>query len=589
MNVNNMRYLLLLLPITLLAQIPGTYRVTGPVAPTATNSNYGASIPVYNYGGFLTGLGSLSELQNLNIYPLARRHAGQLAVLTNGVAYQLGSDLTTWTTYAGWTNFQTVNNFTVKTNLTTSTVTLANPAYTNSALVYQPESGGFAIRYGDPSSYRYAVLYSSGQTTLPSGIDALGYANFGTVMTRYGFASVTNYPDGVPIGTLSVSSGTTYLDSLTRSGASYTYNPLRIRASNVVSDSEISVENIAIGNGPGNQASNTRIGVNAFNGTALGQHNVVIGANAAPVATTPTNNVIIGSNAGLSITSSDNNVVLGKDAYTAASFGSSNPSDPSYSTGAHNNIVFGRSAMANLYRGRNNFAAGTFSMFAATNAYFNVGLGTHTLNDFISGDGNTAIGESSLYKNTGGYYNTALGYLAGYNSTGSGERNVYLGFMAGPSSLTTQSNKLYIHNAAGTPLIGGDFANYTVTMAGRLGLGVDPNPNKTLTTKNQGGILVENPSNVETEIAVFATGAAFTAFGYNGGATTNPYGAPSGSVYFGTPQQKDVWISSNGGRLKISSPNGTTTWITVTSLPTSTNSLPTGTIWNDGGTLKVVP
>jgi hypothetical protein len=479
LNVNNMRYLLLLLPLTLLAQIPGTFRVTGPVAPTATNSNYGAAVPVYNYGGFLTGLGSLSELQNLNIYPLARRHAGQIAVLTNGVAYQLGSDLTTWTTYAGWTNFQTVNNFTVNTNL----------AVGNTATV-----GGEAV-----------------------------------------------------------------------------------------------IEGINIGNGPGNQISNTRVGRGAFNGTTLGQHNVVIGNNAAPVATTPTNNVIIGSNAGLSITSSDNNVVLGKDAYTAATFGSSNPSDPSYATGAHNNIVLGRSAMANLYRGRNNFAAGTFSMFAATNAYFNVGLGTHTLNDIISGDGNTAIGESSLYKNTRGYYNTALGYLAGYNSTGSSERNVYLGFLSGPSTLTTETNKLYIHNAAGTPLIGGDFANYTVTMAGRLGLGVDPNPNKTLTTKNQGGILVENPSNVETEIAVFATGAAFTAFGYNGGATTNPYGAPSGTVYFGTPQQKDVWISSNGGRLKISSPNGTTTWITVTTLPTSAAGLPSGTLWNDAGTLKVAP
>lgn len=245
--------------------------------------------------------------------------------------------------------------------------------------------------------------------------------------------------------------------------------------------------------------------------------------------------------------------------------------------------------MYNMYDGRNNFAAGTFSMYPATNGNFNVALGVHSLNSFISGDANTAIGESSLYNNTTGFYNTALGYLAGFNSSTTSERNVYLGFASGPSSLTTENNKLYIHNAQGTPLIGGDFSAYTVTIAGRLGLGVDPNPNKSLTTKNTGGFLVENPSNVETEIAILATGTAFTAFGYNGSGSTNPYGAPSGSVYFGTPQQKDVWISSNGGRLKVSTPNGTTTWITVTTLPTSASGLPSGTLWNDAGTLKVAP
>lgn len=479
MNVNNMRYLLLLLPLTLLAQIPGTFRVTGPVAPTATNSNYGASIPVYNYGGFLTGLGSLSELQNLNIYPLARRHAGQIAVLTNGVAYQLGSDLTTWTTYAGWTNFQTVNNFTINTNLVVG--------------------------------------------------------NTATVV------------------------------------------------------GEAVIDGINIGNGPGNQTSNTRVGRGAFNGTALGQHNVVIGNNAAPVATTPTNNVIIGSNAGLSITSSDNNVVVGQDAYRAATVGSSNPADPSYTTGAHNNIAIGRAAMYSMYDGRNNFAAGTFSMYPTTNGDFNVALGVHSLNSFISGDANTSIGESSLYNNTTGFYNTALGAGAGYYSSSSSQRNVYLGFNAGPSSLTTENNKLYIDNAPGTPLIGGDFTANTVTISGRLGLGVAPLPTHGLYTKDLGGLIVENPSNQDTTIALLATGAAYASFGYNGGATTNPYGAPSGSVYFGTPQQKDVWISSAGGRLKVSTPNGTNTWITVTTLPTSATGLPSGTLWNDAGTLKVAP
>lgn len=135
MNVNNMRYLLLLLPLTLLAQISGTFRVTGPVAPTATNSNYGASIPVYNYGGLLTGLGSLSELQNLNVYPLARRHAGQLAVLTNGIIYQLDSSLTNWTIYskANTTN-AVINGLTVSGTYNGTTSVITN-AYINTASI----------------------------------------------------------------------------------------------------------------------------------------------------------------------------------------------------------------------------------------------------------------------------------------------------------------------------------------------------------------------------------------------------------------------------------------------------------------------
>lgn len=127
-----MKYLLLLLPFTLLAQISGTFRVTGPVAPTATNSNYGASLPVYNYGGLLTGLSSASDLANTNIYPLARRHAGQLAVLTNGVIYQLTGGLTNWTIYSAIASTNgtavglSVSNLTVTGTHTSASATITN-------------------------------------------------------------------------------------------------------------------------------------------------------------------------------------------------------------------------------------------------------------------------------------------------------------------------------------------------------------------------------------------------------------------------------------------------------------------------------
>jgi len=82
-----------------LAAIPGTVQVSAPVAPSATNSPYGAQVPRYGYGGFLTGASSLSQLQDTNWFPIARRtgHAGMIGVVTNtGAQYILGDDLVSW-------------------------------------------------------------------------------------------------------------------------------------------------------------------------------------------------------------------------------------------------------------------------------------------------------------------------------------------------------------------------------------------------------------------------------------------------------------------------------------------------------------
>ena len=192
-----MRYLLLLLlSLTSLAQIPGTFRVTGPVAPTATNSNYGAALPVYNYGGLLTGLSSLANLQNTNLYPLARRHAGQIAVLTDGSVYQLGSDLTTWTSYSGSTNFQTVNNFTVKTNLTVGGyITLGGSTISSSSLadIADPFVGTTLYSFGTShTAGGVAYPYTTNYIASAGSIDSQ-YRYPYLLQQKYGFSTLNNY------------------------------------------------------------------------------------------------------------------------------------------------------------------------------------------------------------------------------------------------------------------------------------------------------------------------------------------------------------------------------------------------------------
>lgn len=195
-----MKYLLLLLPLTLLAQIPGTFRVTGPVAPSATNSNYGAAVPVYNYGGLLTGLGSLAELQNTNIYPLARRHAGQIAVLTNGVSYQLGNDLTTWTIYSKVnTTNGSATGLTVS-NLTASNVSITGNLNSSGTVISSNALADIAEPFIGTTLYSFGTSHTAGGVAYPYATNYI--ASIGSIdaqyrypyllQQKYGFTTLNN-------------------------------------------------------------------------------------------------------------------------------------------------------------------------------------------------------------------------------------------------------------------------------------------------------------------------------------------------------------------------------------------------------------
>jgi len=88
--------LFLLLALTLRAQIPGTTTIYQPFAPPVTNSTVFGLETIYIKGGTWTGVGDASWLTDTNRYPLERRDAGQLAILTDQTIYQLGPDLSTW-------------------------------------------------------------------------------------------------------------------------------------------------------------------------------------------------------------------------------------------------------------------------------------------------------------------------------------------------------------------------------------------------------------------------------------------------------------------------------------------------------------
>lgn len=87
----------------------------------------------------------------------------------------------------------------------------------------------------------------------------------------------------------------------------------------------------------------------------------------------------------------------------------------------------------------------------------NTVLGAEALINAGASSRTLAIGHCSLTNLSSGNFNTAIGAQAGECIT-SGASNVLIGYSAGPSAGSTVSDKLYINNAAGTPLIYGDFS-----------------------------------------------------------------------------------------------------------------------------------
>lgn len=347
------------------------------------------------------------------------------------------------------------------------------------------------------------------------------------------------------------------------------------------------VNALKIDKGPGELAGNIRVGdVGLQNIVSGGIGNTVIGIGAAASATNTIASVILGGNAAYNLTSGGNNVVIGQNSLFNATYGNTTPGTQGYTNGVHNQIALGANSLFAITRGRNNFAAGTFSQYNVTNGSFNVSLGTHTLNDLIDGDSNTALGESALWELETGDNNTAVGKDAGYYATGASSRNVYIGRAAGPVSATTENDKLYIHNGAGTPLIGGDFAAATVRVTGRVGIGTEPGAGQALHASGQGSLLVENSGTVDTQVSALSSGKAYATLGFNNTGSVNAWGADTDTVYVGTAQSYQGELTSSGAWVaKWFRSGGRGRW-QFNLLPVSASGLNSGELWNDNGIIR---
>jgi hypothetical protein len=203
------------------------------------------------------------------------------------------------------------------------------------------------------------------------------------------------------------------------------------------------INNVFIGNQSGKSNitgnQNQFIGLNAGQNNTAGSYNVFMGPNSGFNNSFSYYNTFIGVYSGYFNTSASFNTYMGCNAGFATNSGSSN-------------TFLGTNSGRLSEKGNNNTFVGTDSGEGGPADTYNPTT-TEVSNS------NTAIGVSAGNMIEGGDNNVYLGAFAGAaNILGSG--NVFIGYQAGDNE--SGSNKLYIANASGTPLIGGNFTSKTV-------------------------------------------------------------------------------------------------------------------------------
>ena len=128
------------------------------------------------------------------------------------------------------------------------------------------------------------------------------------------------------------------------------------------------------------------------------------------------------------------------------------------------NTFIGDQAGDSVVGAEENVAIG-FQSSKNLTGFFNTSVGVGSLDNATNSSRTVALGYYSLATLSSGNSNVTIGAYAGSNLS-SGAGNVHIGNAAGPSTATAESNKLYINNAAGTPLIGGDFSTQQVEFSG---------------------------------------------------------------------------------------------------------------------------
>ena len=219
------------------------------------------------------------------------------------------------------------------------------------------------------------------------------------------------------------------------------------------------INDLDIGHGGGNVATNTIVGRLALADNTSGLENTAVGRSALENNTIGIRNTAIGYRSLRTNDSGDFNIAIGYSSMLNAE-GSNNIGVGiqalNASTGV-DNVALGTSALKSANPGSYNTAIGNQAMTSATDGSFNVAIGRTVLR-VNTGNNNVGLGEDALRANTSGGNNIAIGLDAvrtttiGHDNIGigrtalnllnSGDDNVAIGGDAGDNLTTGSVNTL---------------------------------------------------------------------------------------------------------------------------------------------------
>lgn len=248
-----------------------------------------------------------------------------------------------------------------------------------------------------------------------------------------------------------------------------------------LSQADVNIHGLTVGQGSGNVSTNTTVGFEALNSNSSGNKNTAIGYEALYSSTSSNNDALgyqaqkyntgsqcvgIGYQAmggqgsardfyqcvgvgyrALSNNTASSNTAVGYNAGnlntsgTVTAFGRS--AGNSNTTG--NITAIGDEALKNNTTGLYNTAVGRGTLDANTTGYYHTACGKDALGSNTTGIENTAFGYLSLSACTTGDYNIGVGKQAGNNIT-TGQRNIVIGYEATASSATV-NNEITLGNS----------------------------------------------------------------------------------------------------------------------------------------------
>jgi len=253
---------------------------------------------------------------------------------------------------------------------------------------------------------------------------------------------------------------------------------------------DINVNDLTVGKGGGDRATNTAVGYQSLFSNTEGDFNVASGYQALYSNTEGDGNVASGFEALYYNTEGDQNVASGYRALYLNTEGSYNVAygvwalysntegddNVAYgyqalygNTGGDGNVAVGYQALFSNTEGYHNVASGYRALYSNTEGNYNVAVGIRALYSNTEGDGNVASGFEALRDNTEGGHNVAFGTSALYSNT-EGSYNVASGYRAlylnteGDNNVASGSYALYNNTEGDNNVASGSYALYNNTV-----------------------------------------------------------------------------------------------------------------------------